>query len=61
MNKEKWNELFLQYCKESCSKMGKMGYVVNPADWPQMKAAHLEFIKNVDELTEVFNLENKVK
>ena len=58
MTKEKW--------KQECSKNYNIYYAkvynedpIGPENWHKYKAAFLEYSKDMDELTEIYNMENK--
>lgn len=56
MTKEKCREIL----SEELGKInGKNLY--NPEDWKKLKPLMVAFIKNVDEVVEVFNKENEIK
>ena len=54
MTLEKWYELYITYANESNKVM-----LVTPINWIKKKNMILNYIKNVDELTEIYNNENK--
>lgn len=55
MTKEKWETLYL----ESLDKhLGKFGNDFNPTSWYKVKEDLNNFIKEVDEATSVFEMEN---
>lgn len=54
MNKEKWEE---NVGKEMEKLEDAAGEFDGPENWPAVKKELKEFIKNVDELTEVYNEE----
>lgn len=56
MNEERWNELFKEIRQEYRKEILYRPF--NPENWSMLKDAYLKFIKNVDELTEVYNSDN---
>jgi hypothetical protein len=59
MNREKWTKLRSESVRNAGNILENMDFT--PEGWPKEKAAYMEYIEELDELTEVFNLENKVK
>lgn len=59
MTKEKW----LQCWTENMHKLEKdyVSMTSSPEQWTIYRNAVLRWVKNNDELTEIYNLENKVK
>lgn len=58
MTIEKWMGLFMQEIRDYENKMVPAS---SPAEWVVLKGQLITLIKNVDELNEVYNMENGVK
>jgi hypothetical protein len=59
MNKEKWMEIYEEIINKTQLENGKTGLC--PENWPKDKKLLNIFINEVDEATEVYNMENKGK
>ena len=57
MTEDKWlenaNKNLISYTDQT------IGMIFKSENWPKFKVALVEYIKNMDELTEVYNKENK--
>jgi len=58
MTKEKWLDVVEN---ENFKAQDKYPAYISPENWHVAKQAILDCVKNIDEATEVYNLENKVK
>ena len=58
MTKEKWFKLYNEECDRHIRNRLS---VKEPKDWAAIKDSFLNMIKNVDETTEVYEMENKEK
>lgn len=54
MNKEKWIELY----EQECDIAYKDKFDISPHGWGKIKEVFLKIIKNTDEATEVYFMEN---
>ena len=59
MTKDKWTILYNESCDTAQLKANK--FEIIPEQWNQLRAVYMELIHEIDEATEVYNLENKVK
>ena len=59
MNKEKWHEIHQEETLVKLKKM--MTKEFTPENWQVYKKATLEYVSEMDEATEVYNMENKSK
>lgn len=59
MNKNKWHEIFLE--EINTYQNDSISISVGPENWHEEKRKLLKFVKNVDQATEVYNLENDIK
>lgn len=60
MNMEKWKKIFHEESKKHIERKVKIeGY--SPENWELHKDSLLQYIKGLDEATEVFNMENTQK
>jgi hypothetical protein len=58
MNKNKWLEIYDEEM-ESMLKDYSGALFITPETWPSSKNILLKFIKDVDDATEAYNMENK--
>lgn len=59
MNKNKWNEIFLE--EVNTYQKNSIGNTVTPENWDKEKQKLLKFVENVDKATKVYNAENNIK
>lgn len=52
MTKDKWNEIAEE-------EVSKVEILTDPIEYPKFKVQILSFLKEMDKLTEVYNMENK--
>lgn len=57
MNKEKWKEIAGKIIEKSFIKTANVKYCAK--NWPQFRKRYVDWLREMDELTEVFNMENK--
>lgn len=60
MNMEKWNEVVCEERKKHAERLFKVEGC-SPENWKLYKNSLLQYIKGLDEATEVFNMENTQK
>lgn len=59
MKKEKWQEVFNE-AQDKVNDLGDLDFVeIEPAHWPALKEKVVTFVKEMDEATEIYNLENQ--
>jgi hypothetical protein len=56
MTKKQWHEFaIMEWSRLSHDKV----LIISVKDWPEQKEKVLTYLKNMDSLTEVYNMENK--
>jgi hypothetical protein len=60
MKLEKWKEFKYKIESEAHQQLCEDVYYA-PEKWPEIKKVYLNFVKQMDELTNIYNLENKEK
>jgi hypothetical protein len=60
MTLKKWDDINFEACNKYEQEVFQMKHVT-PENWDTAKAIVLAYVKTMDEATEVYNLENKVK
>lgn len=59
MKKEKWQEVFSD-AQDKVNDLEDLDFVeIEPEHWPVLREKVTTFVKEMDEATEVYNLENK--
>jgi hypothetical protein len=57
MTLKKWLDIYEEECFKKEKDLFRNAPTVNPQSWSECKKAYLEFIKSIDEATEVYNME----
>jgi hypothetical protein len=59
MKKEKWQKVFRE-SQDKVNDLDDLDFLeIGPQHWPFIREKLTNFVKEIDEVTEVYNLENK--